>query len=42
MNKPIYLGLTILSVSKALMYKYWYDEIKIKYEKKVRLLYGYR
>ena len=32
MNKPIYSGLTILSLSKIKMYEYWYDEMKIKYE----------
>ena len=39
MKKLIYLGLTILSLSKAFMYDYWYDEIKIKYGKKIRLYY---
>ena len=39
MNKPIYFGLSILSISKTFMYKYWYDEVKIKYEKKIRLCY---
>ena len=24
-NKPIYLGLSILDISKILMYKFWYD-----------------
>ena len=28
MNKPIYLGLAILSLSKILMYDYWYNEMK--------------
>ena len=28
MNKPIYLGLAILSLSKIKMYEYWYDEMK--------------
>ena len=27
MNKPVYLGLTILEISKTLMYKFWYDYI---------------
>ena len=31
MNKLIYLGLAILSISKTLMYEYWYNEVKIKY-----------
>ena len=25
MNKPIYLGLSILEISKILMYEFWYD-----------------
>ena len=28
MNKPIYLGLSILEVSKILMYEFWYDYMK--------------
>ena len=28
MNKPIYLGLSILGISKILMYKFWYDYMK--------------
>ena len=32
MNKPIYLGLSILEISKALMYKVWYGYIKLKYQ----------
>ena len=32
MNKPIDLGLAILSLSKILMYDYWYNERKSKYE----------
>ena len=30
-NKPIYLGLAILSLSKIRMYEYWYDDMKPKY-----------
>ena len=30
MNKPVYLGLSILELSKILMYEFWYDyETKI-------------
>ena len=25
MNKPVYLGLSILDISKIVMYQYWYD-----------------
>ena len=31
MNKPVYLGMSILDVSKTLMYKFWYDYFKPKY-----------
>ena len=37
MNKPIYLGQTILDVSKTLTYEFWYDYIKPKYGDKARL-----
>ena len=39
MNKPIYLGQAILDISKTLMYEFWYDYIKPKYEDKVKLCY---
>ena len=25
MNKPVYLGMSILDISKTLMYEFWYD-----------------
>ena len=28
MNKPVCLGLSILKLSKILMYEFWYDYIK--------------
>ena len=31
MNKPIYLGMSILDISKTLMYQFWNDDIKPKY-----------
>ena len=31
MNQPVYLGISILDISKTLMYKFWYDYIKLKY-----------
>ena len=34
MNKPVYLGLAILELSKILMYEFWYDYVKPKYGKK--------
>ena len=39
MNKPIYLGLSILEISKILMYEFWYDYIKLKYGNNVKLCY---
>ena len=39
MNKPIYLGLSILEISKILMYEFWYDYMKPKYNDDVRLCY---
>ena len=27
MNKPVYLGPSILQLSKILMYKFWYDYV---------------
>ena len=39
MNKPIYLVLSILEISKILMYEFWYDYMKSKYNDNVRLCY---
>ena len=39
MKKPIYLGLSILEVSKILMYEFWYDYMKPKYNDDVKLCY---
>ena len=39
MNKPPYLGLSILEISKKLMYEFWYDYIKPKYQNNVKLCY---
>ena len=39
MNKPIYLGLSVLEISKTLMYKFWYDYMKPKYNNDVKLCY---
>ena len=41
MNKPIYLGLSILDISKILMYEFWYDYMKPKYNDNVKLCYVY-
>ena len=37
MNKPVYLGLLILELSKILMHEFWYDYLKPKYGKKAKL-----
>ena len=39
MNKPVYLGMSILDISKTLMYKFWFDYIKPKYKEKGKLCY---
>ena len=39
MNKPIYLGLSILEISKLIMYEFWYDYMKPKYDDNVKLCY---
>ena len=39
MNKTIYLGLSILDISKILIYKFWYDCKKPKYNDNVKLCY---
>ena len=42
MNKPIYLGISLLDnyqidISKTLMYEFWYDYIKPKYQDRAKL-----
>ena len=39
MNKPIYLGLSVLDISKILMHEFWYDYMKPKYNDNVKLCY---
>ena len=39
MNKPVYLGLSILEISKTPMYEFWYDYIKPKYQQNEILCY---
>ena len=39
MNKPVYLGLSILEISKILMYEFWYGYMKPKYGDNVKLCY---
>ena len=39
MNKPVYLAMSILDISKTLMYNFWYNYIKPKYENRAKLCY---
>ena len=39
MNEPVYLGLSILEISKTLMYEFWYDHIRSKYQNNAELCY---
>ena len=39
MNKPIYLELLILEISKIIMHEFWYDYMKRKYGDMVKLCY---
>ena len=38
-NKPVYLGLSVLELSKLLMYDFQHDYAKPKYDEKVKLCY---
>ena len=37
MNKSVYLGMSILDITKTLMYEFWYDYIKPKYGYRTKL-----
>ena len=37
MNKPIYLRMSILDISKILMYAFWFDYIKLEYRDRAKL-----
>ena len=39
MNKSVYLGMSILDISKTFIYKFWYDYIKQKYRDREKLCY---
>ena len=39
MNKPVYLGSSILEISKTLIYEFWYDYIKPRYKQNAKLCY---
>ena len=39
MNKPVCLGLSILHLSKTIMYEFWDDYVKTKYDGNAKLCY---
>ena len=39
LNKPVYIGMCILELTKVLMYKFHYDYMKNKYDNKSKLLF---
>ena len=39
MNKTVYLGMSILDISKTLIYEFWYDYVKPKYNDNAKLCY---
>ena len=38
-NEPVYLGISVLDISKTLMYEFWHDYVKLKYKDKAKLCY---
>ena len=39
MTKPLYLGMSVLDISKILTYKFWYEYTRPKYGDKAKLCY---
>ena len=39
MNKPLYLGMSKLDISKILMYEFWYNYVVPKYGDRAKLCY---
>ena len=39
MNKSVYPGISLLEIGKTLIYEFWYDYIKQKYENNAKLCY---
>ena len=38
-NKPVYLGISILDLRKILMYEFWYNHAQRKYGENVKSFY---
>ena len=38
-NKAVYLDLSILNLSKTIMYEFWFDYVKSKYGENAKLCY---
>ena len=38
-SKPVYLGLSISNLSKAVMYQFWYNYVKPKYGENTKICY---
>ena len=38
-SKPLYLGLSISNLSKAVMYQFWYNYVKPKYGENTKICY---
>ena len=39
MNKQVFLGLSVLELSKIVIYEFWHDYVKPEYGKKAKLCY---
>ena len=37
-NKPVYSDLSILDISKTVMYEFWYDYVKAKYGRNAKFI----
>ena len=40
LNKPVYLGISILELSKILIYDLWYEFVELQYGENATLYYG--
>ena len=39
MNKPVHLGLSVLDLSKIVVYEFWFGYVKPKYRENAKLCY---